>query len=405
MGKNKKLIFVGIIITVIIVALLVIWRCSTSLIKKNETSESQLPQATEEVTTQGDDSKGTETTTNTVDTSNWDLTKVDIVYDTANVAVPVPKGYVASKVDGENTVNTGFVIYEGTTEVTNDNKWNESCTRNQWVWIPVPEVNNIYETDSRGKKISKLYKYNYSNRELYTNKNYEPGILTSSDTESNFSRNGLQGMTKKKLLNELQKEFENTIESIQTYGGFWIGRYETGNLSEDKPVVQRMNTNICNLNWYRAYTKLQRINTNENVRTSMIFGCLYDETLQWLINTGRKYESDMLYSARWGNYGGTVFEYKTDINGNTVTKTSNLMIPTGSTEYSNVNNIYDLVGNVRDGTLEAYGPYKEAYGRICRGGNFVDYGGKNPASNRNDYNNPDSSNGVTGYRAFLYIKK
>ena len=56
--------------------------------------------------------------TQAVDTSNWDLTKVDIVYDTANVAVPVPKGYVASGADGEHTVNTRIVRYEGDTSVT-----------------------------------------------------------------------------------------------------------------------------------------------------------------------------------------------------------------------------------------------------------------------------------------------
>ena len=33
--------------------------------------------------------------------------------DGSKKRVPVPKGYSASRVDGENTVNGGFVIYEG----------------------------------------------------------------------------------------------------------------------------------------------------------------------------------------------------------------------------------------------------------------------------------------------------
>ena len=176
--------------------------------------------------------------TQAVDTSNWDLTKVDIVYDTANVAVPVPKGYVASGADGEHTVNTGFVIYEGDTAVTTDNALDESCKRNQWVWVPVPDVSRIYEIDANGKKKSKLYEYSSTGRTEYTNDNYEPGVAfghskwnpeISFDTENFFSEYQLQGMTREKFLHEMQEEFDFTIESIKKYGGFYIGRYEIGN--------------------------------------------------------------------------------------------------------------------------------------------------------------------------------
>ena len=155
-------------------------------------------------------------------TSNWDLTKVDIVYDTEGVAVPVPKGYVASGADGEHTVNTGFVIYEGEKEVTSENAWDESCSRNQWVWVPVPDVNRIYETDANGKKKSKLYSYSSTGRTSYTNVNYEPRILGSYyDNERYFARYRMQGMSRDKLLNELQEELDATIESIEKYGGFY----------------------------------------------------------------------------------------------------------------------------------------------------------------------------------------
>ena len=285
------MIFVGIIIVLIIGVLFVVWRCSSSLIRENGHSESQLPQATgeqdgessNEVAVESGDSNSTVGVQNngvatyTVDTSNWDLTKVDIVYDTANVAVPVPKGYVASGADGEHTVNTGFVIYEGTGEVTNDNAWDESCTRNQWVWVPVPDVSRIYETDSSGKKKSKLYSFSDTGRTSYSNSNYEPGVLSNYDNKKYFARYGLQGMTKERFLNEMQDEFNETIKSIQKYGGFWIGRYETGNLNAEIPVVQRMNTSINNQDWYTAYMLIQLMNANEKVKTSMIFGCLWDE--------------------------------------------------------------------------------------------------------------------------------
>ena len=413
MSKNKKLIFVGIIIVLIIGVLFVVWRCSSSLIRENGHSESQLPQATgeqdgessNEVAVESSDSNSTVSVQNngvatyTVDTSNWDLTKVDIVYDTANVAVPVPKGYVASGADGEHTVNTGFVIYEGTGEVTNDNAWDESCTRNQWVWVPVPDVSRIYETDSSGKKKSKLYSFSDTGRTSYSNSNYEPGVLSNYDNKKYFARYGLQGMTKERFLNEMQDEFNETIKSIQKYGGFWIGRYETGNLKTEIPVVQRMNTSINNQNWYTAYMLIQLMNANEKVKTSMIFGCLWDETLQWLVDSGNKTYADMKDSTSWGNYSNSAFEYK-NTSGSTSTKSASngTRIPSGSTEYSKANNIYDMAGNVYDRTLEGYGSNYRSY----RGGGCYNGGSDNPASYRN-FSSPNYSNDYYGFRAYSNI--
>lgn len=430
MKKNKKWI-IPVIIILIIVCLVSALIISLELKSKNEISKVNLPQANaeqennksdetqlNEETTQNDNNtkendesqnsvnnssistQNDATSVQTVNTSEWDLTKVDIVYDTANVAVPVPKGYIASGADGEHTVNTGFVIYEGTGEVTNENAWNESCTRNQWVWVPVPDISRIYETDSSGKKKSKLYTYNYSGRSVYANNNYEPNVLSTYDNEMYFSRYGLQGMTKKKLLNELQDTFESTIESIQIYGGFWIGRYETGNIAEEKPVVQRMNNVISNQNWYFLYTNLKRIDTNINVETSMIWGCLWDETLQWLIDSGNKTNSEIKNSTSWGNYKNSTFEY-TDTNGNILTKLQNtsIKIPSGSTEYTKANNIYDLGGNVYEWTLET----NNENARRCRGGDCGNIGSGGSAPYRYGYNPKTTMNGI-GTRAYLYIK-
>ena len=338
--------------------------------------------------------------TQAVDTSSWDLTKVDIVYDTANVAVPVPKGYVASGADGEHTVNDGFVIYEGDTAVTTDNAWSESCTRHQWVWVPVPDVSRIYEVDENGKKKSKLYEYSSTRRKADTY-DYEPGILPAYDNEKAFAENKLQGMTREKFLHEMQEEFDFTIESIRKYGGFYIGRYETGNLSSKTPVVQRMNTDISNQSWYTEYSRLQRLGKNGNVKSNMIWGCLWDETLQWLVDSGNKMYAEMEDSTSWGNYSNSTFEYKTNISGSTSTKnaSSKTRIPSGSTEYSKANNIYDMAGNVWEWTLEGnkYADHK------YRGGVYYFSGSVFPTSYRNNYV-PSVSDTNVGFRAYLYIK-
>ena len=311
----------------------------------------------------------------------------------------MPKGYVASGADGEHTVNTGFVIYEGTGEITNDNAWDESCKRNQWVWVPVPDVSRIYETDSNGKKKSKLYNFSTTGRTTYTNSNYEPG-LTSYDNEKYFARYGLQGMTRQKFLQEMQIEFDETIKSIEKYGGFYIGRYETGNLSQAEPVVQRMNTDIKSQDWYTAYTRIKRMSTGTNVGTRMIWGCLWDETLQWLVDSGNKTYAEITNSTSWGNYKDSTFEYTTT-SGSTATKStgSDTRIPSGSTEYTKANNIYDMAGNVWDWTLEGYG----SGGRRCRGGSYYGNGSSYPASSRNN-GGPNDSGDNGGFRAYFNIE-
>ena len=324
-------------------------------------------------------------------TQKWDLTKVDIVYDTDNIPVPVPKGYVASDVDGEHTVSTGFVIYDGDTKVTNDNAWEESCKRNQWVWVPVADMNRIFVADTNGKTRTKLYNYTTKGRTSFFNNDYEPGVLSINyDTEVMFESSNMNGMTKQRLLQEMQKQLEDTMESIKKYGGFWIGRYETGNLNQKVPVLQRMQKS-ASASWYIAYTNMQRIDVKENVRTSMIYGGLWDETLQWLIDSGNKTNDSIVNSTSWGNYTYSSFEYKND-DGEIVTKTSGTSgsdVKTGSTEYTNANNIYDLAGGNAEWTLEANGTYY----RVVRG----DSSG---AAGRNKILPINTINA----RAYLYIK-
>ena len=405
MGKNKKLIFVGIIITLIIIALSAIWRFSINLVNAKGTTESQLSQATRETNAKSNDSTDTVSvqdtgiTSQTVDTSNWDLTKVDIVYDTENIAVPVPKGYVASGADGEHTVNTGFVIYEGTGEVTNDNAWDESCTRNQWVWIPVPNTSRVYKTDSNGKKEGILYSYTSTDRNVENNW-FEPRYLVQED-EDEFSRcSRLQGMSRKEFLNEMQQEFDSTMNSIEKYGGFWLGRYEIGNVSSNIPVVQRMNDELDQQDWYVIYSNVQRISANKNVKVNLLYGCLWDETLQWLVDSGNKTYEEIDNSSSWGNYYDATFQYQSKTEG-ILTKElkTSTMIPSGSSEYCKANNVYDLAGNAEEWLLEST---TNGGMRSLRGGDRLDYGSARSVEYRNG-SFPGGEYLGYGFRAYMYI--
>lgn len=295
----------------------------------------------------------------------------------------------------------GFVIYEGEEAVTEENANEAQTTRNQWVWVPIDSdtIDRIYRESSAGIKTGKYYTFSATGRTV-SNSTREPVVLSSYDNERYFTRYGLSGMTKESFYQELQVEFENTIESIKKYGGFYIGRYETGNVTSNVPVVQKMNKNISRATWYSMYGKMGYLGANNYVKTNMIWGCLWDETLQWLVDSGSLKQDELVVSMSWGNYYDSSVTYKTTSGGTSTTSIgSSTKIPTGSSEDTNVNNIYDMAGNVYDWTLEANG----SNGRYCRGGVFDYYGAGSPASNCYYYS-PSDSFSYLGFRAYLYIQ-
>lgn len=352
--------------------------------------------------------QATKTTVNAINLENNEHMHVE--EDASGDKVPVPNGYVGSSATGENEIDTGYVIYEGEEEVTDSNVADEQKSRNQYVWVPVPDISKFYGTDANGKKWGKNYSFSSSTSSSYdeitgtkpynwsesdgvmtisSKTNYrEPDVVPKSsstaydyDSDSRLKTLGLGAKTTHEFLNQLEKEFNNMIASVEKYGGFYIGRYETGNINQDTPVIQKGNTNISSQTWYNMYKRCKNIRgANTNVETGMIWGNQWDRTLMWLIETGSKTKEQIADdSTSWGNYKNATFEY-VNSSGSTTTKNENssTKIPTGSTEYTKANNIYDLAGNVWDWTMEAF----STYGRVYRGGNFNNNVTNNPADSR-----------------------
>ena len=371
--------------------------------------------------------QATKSTVNAINLENNEHMHVE--EDASGDKVPVPNGYVGSSVAGENEIDTGYVIYEGEEAVTDSNVADAQKNRNQYVWVPVPDISKFYGTDANGKKWGKIYTFSSSTSSGYdeitgtqpynwsesngvmtisSKTNYrEPDVVakyssTGYDMDSRLKTLGIGAKTTHEFLNQLEKEFNNMVASVEKYGGFYIGRYETGNINQDTPVIQKGNTNISSQTWYNMYKRCKNIKgANTNVETGMIWGNQWDRTLMWLIETGSKTKEQIADdSTSWGNYYNATFEY-VNSSGSTATKNegSSTRIPTGSAEYTKANNIYDLVGNVRDWTMEAY----STYSRVYRGGYCNYYGDNYPADSR-DYYNPTSSYSYYGSRSALYIK-
>ena len=410
------------------------------------------------------------------------------------IKVPVPKGYSASKIEGETTASKGFVIYEGdvdwstilvdsestqsnvaidepafdddlvvinenmpesnivqdanddentaedatanddtTTDTTTPtqeeiNIFNLQKTRNQYVWVPVDDPARIYGVDNKGKIWGKLYDFSNTGRTAlnWTETNgimnitdqtsyRDPNVLQSTkydcDGYSYMHSSGLGETRYEMLAQELEQNYYEIIESIKKYGGFYIGRYETGRLYGRTAVVRKMDTNISNQNWYTMYKKCLTLKgTNTDVKTSMIFGNLWDETLEWLVKSGATISDGttltyqmMKNSTTWGNYTNAKFNYiaanaETPLMTETKAQSTSTRIPAGSAEYTKANNVYDMAGNVWDWTTEA----NSTDNRVYRGGFYYNYGDVYPASNRSS--NYPSDTVFYGCRSVLWIK-
>lgn len=273
--------------------------------------------------------------------SGWDPDKVSKYESSDGKDVPVPDGFVVDESQG-TTVEGGIVI--------------KDSEGNEWVWVPVADPSTMFDTVNNSGQL-----YNFSGN-TYTKTAYsssgfrEPAYLTNS-TDGDASSYNIVGITK----NSLQTEFDQMRASVEKYNGFYIGRYETGNISLSsgtKAVVQKGNIDISNQNWYTMYRLGKEMYSGSTtVQSSMIWGCQWDQVMIWMkdvpniTNPSKYYITD---GTDMGNYTYNTFTYK-DKYGVERTKLLNngQLIPTGNTEISKVKNVYDMAGNVDEWTLEA----------------------------------------------------
>ena len=280
---------------------------------------------------------------------------------------------------------------------------------NEWVWVPVDSATlaTMYEESSDEKTLcgttgetavkTKLYSSTItigkdSNTKTITRT--EPGTTSSPyyrEPDLVVGSNGLsydakdtyyktilgKNGTKEELAQLFVEDYKEMIESIQKYGGFYIGRYE---LSE--AGVQKNQPTLTNTNWYNLYNacKDTKLQASDKVKTGMIWGCQWDVTCNFIANKGE--QKSITDSRTWGNYNDSEGDAKVIVTENgTETNKYGTKQNTGYSEYWKANNIYDLAGNCFEWTQEAgYTHY-----RAVRGGNYSYSGSSNPGSNRYDY--------------------
>ena len=352
------------------------------------------------------------------------------------------KEYEITKKEAESIETTSMKLSTYANEITQTdiNIFNLQKNVNQYVWVPISEyeLEEIYGVDSNGKLWGKLYdSYNPTTTHSTSGLNWnllEDGIMSIVDKigsrEPDVTRNEgdsnyrydfdsqlskeVTGETRYELLSkELEQDFYKTIESIKKYGGFYIGRYETGGTG----VVRKMDYNSNGNSWYGLYKTCNTLKgENNNVRTSMIWGSLWDATLRWVIASEEKvsngikinntYLTNYNYAKYLGNYYYSTFDYiATNANkplyDQKKVERSAIRVATGSTEHAKINNIYDMAGNVFDYTLES----NRTNARVPRGACYNNvYGEQGYPSHRNIYGPSYNDSAYFATRSVMYIQ-
>ena len=143
------------------------------------------------------------------------------------------------------------------------------------------------------------------------------------------------------------KDNNQNIESVNKYGGFYIGRFEAGKGSNSSSVEVKKGLNVYHsVSLDEALAKSNTMySDNESVITQVISGAGWDRTMNWLVETGaRSSYEEYGDSSTWGNYRNAV--------GNATIGAGDVTT-TGNSEYWKANNIYDLAGNCEEMTQES----------------------------------------------------
>ena len=263
----------------------------------------------------------------------WTNTAVTAIADGEGGVVPLPDNFYY--VGG--TKNTGLVISDKANDTMTPTA---ESAGNQFVWVPVSDTafGNMFETGtvalSGTKSDTTTYGENgissnyYSKLRQRSNDYYsiatvtegaysstsairEPDLVTDYDkTEEYYTDAGYSSA--KAMAEGFVTDYTNMRASIERYKGFYIGRYElTGTTSSPtvKPGAVLDAGSSEAGNWYGLYKACRDVGTGKNnVTTTMIWGCQWDETMNWLRTCGYNTDTD---SSSWGNYSdyNTTNEY------------------------------------------------------------------------------------------------
>ena len=287
---------------------------------------------------------------------NWTSTEVTPIADGKGGTVPLPGGF--HYVGGD--IETGLVISDKQGDTLDSSGVDMG---NQFVWIPVSGEADLTRTafdTTTGQPTTGLDTTKYTEP-------YAKGYTTEAS------------------------EYNTMKAQVLKYGGFYIGRFEAGvNNTTLRTKATTAQTVVCKkgvapynyVPWGKAMNDASEIDGQSgavylaksfasqhnytSVTSTLTYGCEWDAMCRYIGNSQR-----------------------------TTSKKSAVEL-TGSVATDVSKNIYDLAGNCREWTMEAY----ITFCCVERGGS---YSNVNPVSYRND-SYPTYYSGDDSFRPTLYIK-
>ena len=285
--------------------------------------------------------------------------------------------------DLDNTVvvPSGFKIAEDSATVVEDGIVIEDKDGNQFVWIPAKTGTGTTINLSSGGTAKGIYARTDFGKQNGSYSNYSETM--SSDEET----------------------------SVNSYGGYYIGRFEAGDKESTEAKKMRekgaSQTNTITIKKDQVpYNYITRANAKSKAEemddiqgyvtstTKLVSSYAWDTAINFIQIKNSDYGTNSLE----GNYKNTTFLY-TDITGKEQTKNkgSSILVPTGQT--TAVSNIYDMGGNLEERTTENNSSDSSPY--VYRGGIYYDNCDISPAG----YRYPDDGNVYSfhGFRVTLYL--
>ena len=311
----------------------------------------------------------------------------------------IPKGFkiATEEINGVETelssIDAGLVI--------------EDKDGNQFVWIPVPEgtfVRTVFYYNQTMEEIAEItnettraqyydaFKSMMPSSPLSSFNTYQE-LIAADETDDINSWADIIYAAKPSTMNNSTEDattdptgkYNEMTASVEKYGGFYIGRYETGTTTDElgvTTIVVKKNiapyssvtwgTNMTTIGNTGAVYLSQNMYTGKagyDVTSTLCYGVQWDSAMKFIKDT---------CDVTKGNYTGTI-------------------VNTGSNDTYKAKNIYDLAGNVWEWTMEV----QSSSSRIIRGGRFGTSSSGSAISR--DNRNPSSSSGDIGFRVTLYL--